>query len=101
MTAYATNAAWRVSCFAAPRMPIASLVVTLDDRPPLRETALATLVSDARVDIGQACGGPLPVVLDTLTTEESVQAVEALLATPGVLGVDVVRIDFAVDEDPE
>lgn len=80
-------------------MPIASLVVTLDERTSLRESALAMLVGDPRVDIGEARGSHLPVVLDTQTTEEGVHAVEALLATPGVLGVDVVRIDFAEDEE--
>ncbi len=92
---------WRVSCLAARRMPIASLVVTLDERTGLRQSALARLVEDCRVEIGEPRGPHLPIVLDTLTVEESVHAVEAFLSTPGVLGVDVVRIDFAVDEDPQ
>jgi hypothetical protein len=82
-------------------MPIASLVVTLDDRTALRQCALARLVEDRRVEIGEPRGPHLPVVLETLSAEEGVHAIEDLLSTPGVLGVDVVRIDFAVDEDPQ
>lgn len=82
-------------------MPIASLVVTLDDRTALRQCALARLVEDRRVEIGEPRGPHLPIVLDTLSAEEGVHAIEDLLSTPGVLGVDVVRIDFAVDEDPQ
>lgn len=80
-------------------MPIASVVVTLDRRDGLRQEALARLIADRRVDLGEAVGLHLPAVLDTATPEEGVELVESLLATPGVLGVDVVQIDFAVDEE--
>lgn len=80
-------------------MPIASVVVTLDHRDGLRQEALARLVADQRIDLGEAVGPHLPIVLDTETSEEGVELVEALLTTPGILGVDVVRIDFAADEE--
>lgn len=80
-------------------MPIASVVVTLDPRGGLRQQALARLVADRRVDLGEAVGSHLPAVLDTETPEEGVELVESLLATPGVLGIDVVQIDFDVDEE--
>lgn len=81
-------------------MPIASLVVTLDDRDALRRGALGRLVADDRVDLGEARGAYLPIVVDTATAVEGAELVESLLATPGVLGVDVVRIDFSADEEP-
>ena len=81
-------------------MPIASLVVTLDNREPLRQSALGRLVADARVDLGVARGPYLPIVVDTVTAQEGEELVESLLATPGVLGVDVVGIDFSLDGEP-
>jgi hypothetical protein len=80
-------------------MPIASVVVTLDERGGLRLQALARLVADRRIDLGAAVGAHVPAVIDTETSGEGVELVEALLATPGILGVDVVGIDFATDED--
>jgi hypothetical protein len=79
-------------------MPIASLVVTVDDRDLLRQSALGRLLADPRVELGEARGAYLPVVVDTVTAEEGEELVESLLATPGVLGVDVVGIDFSMDE---
>lgn len=78
-------------------MPIASLVVTLDHRQPLREVALGHLVADARVDVGAARGAYLPIVVETDTAQEGEELVESLLGTPGVLSVDVVGIDFSLD----
>lgn len=80
-------------------MPIASLVITLDEREPLRGAALGRLVEDSRVDLGEAKGLYLPVVVDTKTALEGAELVEELLSTPGVLGIDVVRIDFDCDEE--
>lgn len=80
-------------------MPIASLVVTLDARSPLRASALARLVADARIDLGVPSGHYLPIVVDSSTALEGAELVEELLATPGVLGIDVVRIDFDCDEE--
>ena len=89
--------AWTGCCSPALPMPIASLVVTLDDREPLRQGALGRLVADARVDLGAARGAYLPIVVDTVTAQEGEELVESLLATPGVLRVDVVGIDFSLD----
>jgi len=80
-------------------MPIASVVVTLDPREGLRQQALARMVGDQRIDLGEAIGPHLPAVIDTESATEGAELVEALLATPGVLGVDVVRIDFDADEE--
>jgi hypothetical protein len=79
-------------------MPIASLVVTFDDRDPLRQVALGRLVGDARVELGAARGPYLPIVVDTVTAREGEELVESLLATPGIVGVDVVLVDFSLDE---
>ncbi len=79
-------------------MPIASLVVTLDDRDLLRQSALGRLVADPSVELGEARGAYLPIVVDTATAEEGEKLVESLLTTPGVLGVDIVGIDFSIDE---
>jgi len=81
-------------------MPIASLVVTLDSREPLRHAALGRLVADSRVDLGVARGAYLPIVVDTVTAHEGEELVESLLATPGILRVDVVGIDFSLDGEP-
>jgi hypothetical protein len=80
-------------------MPIASLVVTLDDRDSLRQSALGRLVADSRIELGDALGAYLPIVVDTVTAEEGEELVESLLRTPGVLGVDVAGIDFSIDEE--
>jgi hypothetical protein len=80
-------------------MPLASLVVTLDDRTPLRQSALGRLVADPCVELGEPRGAYLPIVVDTATAEEGEALVESLLTTPGVLGVDVVGIDFSIDEE--
>jgi hypothetical protein len=79
-------------------MPIASLVVTLDDRDFLRQSALGRIVADRRVAVGETRGAYLPIVVDTVTAEEGEELVGSLLTIPGVLGVDVVGIDFSLDE---
>ena len=79
-------------------MSIASLVVTLDERAPLRRSALGRLIADARVELGTARGAYVPIVVDTPTAQEGEELVESLLATPGVLRVDVVGIDFSLDD---
>jgi hypothetical protein len=86
---------WMLRC-ACP-MPIASLVVTLDNRDSLRQAALGRLLADTRVDLGVARGAYLPIVVDTVTAQEGEELVESLLATPGVLRIDVVGIDFSLD----
>lgn len=80
-------------------MPIASVVVTLDAREDLRRTALARLIGDERIELGEAVGARVPAVVDTSTAREGAELCESLLATPGVLGLDVVAIDFAADEE--
>ncbi|MCU0681549.1 MAG: hypothetical protein MUF34_04695 [Polyangiaceae bacterium] len=79
-------------------MPITSLVLTLDARELVRHHALARLVADARVELGTANGPHLPAVLDTASAREGAELLEELLATPGVLHIDVVGVDFSLDE---
>lgn len=78
-------------------MPIASVVVTLDPRVGLRREALARMLGERRIELGEPVGAYVPVVVDTETASEGAELCESLLATPGVLSVDVVRIDFAAD----
>ncbi|MFO0677051.1 MAG: hypothetical protein U0169_10970 [Polyangiaceae bacterium] len=73
--------------------------MTLDPREGLRREALARMIGDPRIDLGESVGAHVPVVLDTQTASEGAELCESLLATPGVLGLDVVRIDFAADEE--
>lgn len=79
-------------------MPIASAVVTLDDRPELRSHALQSLCADGRIEVGASEKKVVPVVLDTATAEEGADLVQSLLSTAGVLSVDIVAVDFSCDE---
>lgn len=73
-------------------MTISGLVVTLSPSP-LRDS-LEALGRDPRLTLGELQGNRLPVVAETATPEEGEALVEGLLTTPGVLFVDVVRVDF-------
>lgn len=75
-------------------MPIASVVISTAPDRELRRLALATLLSEPRVELGEAQGDYLPAVLDTATAEEGEELVEALLQSVGVLRVDIVSIHF-------
>lgn len=77
------------------RMPISSLVVTLDSDPNLRQRAVAALAAMSRVTLGEPYSSRLPVVVETATLAEGRQFVEQQLThLEGVRFVDVVRIDF-------
>ena len=71
---------------------------TLDDRDLLRQSALGGSWPIPASRVGETRGAYLPIVVDTVTAEEGEKLVESLLTTPGVLGVDVVGIDFSLDE---
>ena len=71
-------------------MPVAGLVVTLTDLDALRDEALATLTSDARVTVGALQGGGrVPLVTDTATLREEQDLWNEIARTPGVLLVDL------------
>lgn len=71
-------------------MPVAGLVVTLTDLDALRDEALATLASDARLTVGALQGGGrLPLVTDTATLREEQDLWNEIARTPGVLLVDL------------
>lgn len=78
-------------------MPIAAWVVTLD--AGRRDEALAALSADARLTLGEGRPGGggerLPVVVETATLAEGESVFEAVSATPGVVFVDVVGVDFS------
>lgn len=75
-------------------MPIAGLVLSLDEDPGLRQSALAALLLEPMVTFGEAQGSALPVV----TEASDIAAQEALWAriegTPGVTAVALVTLDF-------
>lgn len=75
-------------------MPIASVVISTAPEGELRRRALAALLAEPRVELGDAQGDYLPAVLDTGTAEEGEELVSELLRTVGILRVDVVSIDF-------
>jgi len=78
-------------------MPVSGLVLTLTDAAPAREQALATVRSHPAVDVGEPCGGRVPIVVDTLDSEADKEMWEWLGALPGVLFVDLVCTDSSAD----
>lgn len=80
-------------------MPIASVVLTTASDPPLRTHALAQLLADPRIELGELQGDYLPAVLDTATAEEGEALACELEAIVGVLRVDVVGINFDDEGD--
>ncbi len=76
-------------------MPISALLLTVP--PDQQQLAFEVLRADARVTAGEAQAWRIPVVLDTPSIREDREAIDALLGVPGVLGVDVVMVDFSDD----
>jgi hypothetical protein len=72
-------------------MPVSALVVTFAEEP--------RLAPDPRLILGAPVGGRLPVVATTATSREGAELIAELEATPGVLAVDVVMIDFSDEEE--
>jgi len=79
-------------------MVISALVVTLSPEAERRAAALAQLASDPRLTLGAAQRDRLPVVAESGSTADGVALVEALGDTPGVMRVDVVSIDFSLED---
>lgn len=76
---------------------VSSLVVRLSNDPHLASQALERLRSDQRLELGPLEGNHLPLVLEAKGTAASDAALESLSQVPGVLFVDVVRVDFLDD----
>ena len=77
-------------------MPVAGLVVTLTELDLVREEAVASLGSDARITLGELQrGGRLPVVLSTDSVLEEQDLMRDVARTPGVLLVDLAFHDFS------
>lgn len=82
----------RDPCVAAP-MPISGLVIRMNSAPAELHEQIA---QDARITLGPSQhAGFQPAVLETATLHESEAVVEALLSCKGILGVEVVSVDFS------
>ncbi|OJT23586.1 hypothetical protein BO221_16425 [Archangium sp. Cb G35] len=80
-------------------MPISSLVLTLDDSPELRASALREVARDPRITLGPPLEERwLPVVTETGSLPEGEALAESLRDVPGVSFVDVVMVDFSEEE---
>ena len=66
-------------------MPIVGAVLTLSEDRILREQLLSELERNDRVEIGQAVGPHLPIVVETADGEEDEAFWRELAETPGVL----------------
>jgi hypothetical protein len=81
------------------RMPISSLVLTLDASPELRALALSEFARDPRITVGPPLEERwLPVVTETASLAEGEALAESLREQPGVSFVDVVMVDFSEQE---
>lgn len=74
-------------------MPISGLVIRMKSEcPGIREE----IARDERITLGSSQHpGFQPAVLETTTLGESEAVVEALLSRDGVLGIDIVTVDFS------
>ncbi len=75
-------------------MVVSALVLTLTSVPALRARALAVLVADPRLVVGEAIRDRLPVVAEAASAGEGAALCDALAEHEGVVRVDVVAIDF-------
>lgn len=79
-------------------MIVSALVVTLSPEPDHRVIALSALAADPRLTLGAPTGDRLPVVAETDSTALGAELCEALGTQPGVMRVDVVAIDFSMEQ---
>lgn len=75
-------------------MVVSALVVMLSPDPEVAAGARERLASDARITVGEPVRDRLPVVIETMSSDESATLVESLTGMDGVVRVDVVAIDF-------
>lgn len=75
-------------------MPVAGLVLSLADDADLRRGALAALLSEPRITLGEPQGATLPIVTeaDDIPTQDALWA--EIENTPGVTAVALVCLDF-------
>ena len=78
-------------------MPVSGLVLTLSRNDAHRVDALAALGRHPSVDVGEAQGSRLPIVVDTDNSEDDRAVWEWLHTLPGVLFVDLVCADASED----
>jgi len=79
-------------------MIVSALVVTLSSQPDHRVLAMTALAADPRLTLGSPTGDRLPVVAETDSTAHGAELCESLANQPGVLRVDVVTIDFSLEQ---
>jgi nitrate reductase NapAB chaperone NapD len=82
-------------------MSIIGIVLTLSPECDVDSGALAYLGEDPRVEIGEACAGYLPVVIELRSPEEERYYLEALRSTPGVVSIDVAFAALEQQESPQ
>lgn len=77
-------------------MPISGLVLTLEPSEAERARTLALIARDPRITLGPSESAiRVPAVIETRTVDDAERLFESLQATPGVVFVDVVSLDFS------
>lgn len=80
-------------------MSISGLVLTLENDPPLAESAIRVLSQDPRITLGDRAGERLAIVVETGSRFEDEEVYAALKSTPGVRFVDVAFVEFGSGEE--
>lgn len=80
-------------------MIISALILSLADDPVVIAEVMRTLESDPSCTLGALFATTLPVVTETADLRAGEAHCEGLAAVPGVLRVDVVRIDDVDEPD--
>lgn len=80
-------------------MPITGLVITLTSEPVARRAALDAMSAHRAIELGEAAGDRLPVVVEAKTPDENAALWEWLHALAGVQFVDVAYVSF--EDQPE
>lgn len=75
-------------------MPVSGLVITLANDRQRRDTALAALSQEPRIELGVLRASRLAIVVDTATPEDDQQLWQWLNALPGVEFVEVALVGF-------
>lgn len=78
-------------------MPISGLVISLTGEAQLRARALATIREHPSIEVGDAHGSRIPIVVDTANQEADLEVYEWLGSIPGILFVDLVCTDSSED----
>lgn len=81
-------------------MPVSGLVATVQPSAEV-EAVCCALQSEPAVQLGQAEGRRIPLVVDTPDRETDKQVWQRLVATPGLLNLDVVFVGFDEDQQPD